>query len=548
MNYKKYRAGEILDFPTRTWPNKRQTTAPAWCSVDLRDGNQSLVTPLTMEQKLEFFKYLVQIGFKEIEIGFPAASDGEFQFVRTLIQQKLIPDDVTIQVLTQSREPIIRRTFESLRGVKRATVHLYNATSPLFRDVVFGNSKEKTIELAVYGAEMFNKLADEFSAEGGEHFNFEYSPECFSQTEPDFAVEVCNAVITAWEGRDVIINLPFTVESYMPNVHADMIEYVCGKLKNRDKISVSLHAHNDRGTAVAATELCLLAGADRVEGTLFGNGERTGNADLITLAMNLYSQGIDTGLDFSKIDEAIALYERATCLPVHPRHPYAGELVYTAFSGSHQDAIRKGMAAKGDGFWQIPYLPIDPADVGRGYDPIIRVNSQSGSASTAYILEVKYGIHLPKAMQRDFGPVVTAFSDTNAAELSHEKIYELFTQTYVNRESPYRFVSKRDFIQDFEACSFACTMHYRGEEKLIRGRGHGVIDAFCQALNETYGVKFEIEHYSQHALDTTEGAKSRAITYVGITLNNKTYYGAGISRSTTNSALKAVVSALNNMQ
>jgi 2-isopropylmalate synthase len=498
-----------------------------------------------MEQKLEFFKFLVQVGFKEIEVGFPAASDGEFQFVRTLIEQKLIPDDVTIQVLTQSREPIIRRTFESLRGVKNATVHLYNATSPLFRDVVFGNSKEKTIELAVYGAEMFNKLADEFSAAGGEHFNFEYSPECFSQTEPDFAAEVCNAVISAWEGRNVIINLPFTVESFTPNVHADMIEYVCGNLKNRDKISVSLHAHNDRGTAVAATELCLLAGADRVEGTLFGNGERTGNADLITLAMNLYSQGIDPGLDFSKIDEAIALYERATCLPVHPRHPYAGELVYTAFSGSHQDAIRKGMAEKNAEFWQIPYLPIDPADVGRGYDPIIRVNSQSGSASAAYVLETKYGIHLPKAMQRDFGPVVTAFSDTNAAELSHEKIYELFTKTYVNLETPYRFVSKRDFIQDYEACSFACTMHCRGEEKLIQGRGHGVIDAFCQALNKNYDTAFEIAHYSQHSLDATEGAKARAITYVGIIIGGKTIYGAGISRSTTNSALKAVVSALN---
>jgi len=548
MDYKKYRPGEILDFTARTWPGKQLQKAPQWCSVDLRDGNQSLVTPLTMEQKLEFFQFLVRIGFKEIEVGFPAASDGEFQFVRNLIEKNLVPHDVTIQVLTQSREPIIRRTFESLRGAKNATVHLYNATSPLFREVVFGNSKEKTIELAVYGAEMFNKIADEFAAVGGvEKFNFEYSPECFSQTEPDFAVEICNAVISAWHGRNrgIIINLPNTVESFTPNVHADMIEYVCKKLIHRDKISVSLHAHNDRGTAVAATELCLLAGADRVEGTLFGNGERTGNADIITLAMNLYSQGINPELDFSNIDKAIELYERATCLPVHPRHPYAGELVYTAFSGSHQDAIRKGMAAKPDGFWQIPYLPIDPADVGRGYDPIIRVNSQSGSSSAAYILETKYGMHLPKPVQRDFGPIVTAFSDQNAAEISPKKIYELFAETYVNLESPYRLISKRDFVQDFEMCSFTCKMEKRGEEKIIEGRGHGVIDAFCHALAENYGLQFEIEHYSQHALDATEGAKSRAITYVGIKLGGVTTYGAGISRSTTNSALKAVVSALN---
>ncbi|MCL2386201.1 MAG: 2-isopropylmalate synthase [Defluviitaleaceae bacterium] len=544
MNFAKYQSQGIMDFSERTWPSKRLNVAPAWCSVDLRDGNQSLKIPLTLEQKLQFFEYLVKIGFKEIEVGFPFASDSEFLFVRTLIEKNLIPDDVTIQVLTQSRDAVIRRTFEALRGVKRATVHLYNATSPLFRDVVFGNSREETIALAVYGAKMFADLAD--SATGGEQFNFEYSPECFSQTEPDFAVEVCNAVISCWEGRNVIINLPFTVESFTPNVHADMIEYVCARLKNREKISVSLHAHNDRGTAVAATELGLLAGADRVEGTLFGNGERTGNADLITLAMNLYSQGIDPLLDFSNIDEAIALYEKATCLPVHPRHPYAGELVYTAFSGSHQDAIRKGMSKpRTNGVWEVPYLPIDPSDVGRGYDPIIRVNSQSGSSSAAYILETKYGIHLPKAMQRDFGPVVTAFSDANSTEISSEKIYELFKTTYVNIETPYKFVSKQDFSQDIDACSLACTMMTDGAEKLIRGQGHGVIDAFCQALSDAYGFNFEIEHYSQHSLDSTEGAKARAITYVGIIHNGKTFYGAGISRSTTDSALKAVISAIN---
>lgn len=546
MNFKKYRAGEIIDFPTRTWPNNRLEKAPAWCSVDLRDGNQSLKTPLTMPQKLEFFKYLVKVGFKEIEVGFPMSNEGERQFIRTLIEKKMIPDDVTIQVLTLSREDSIRTTFETLKGAKRATVHMYNATSPLFREVVFRNSKEQTIALAVSGAETIKKLADEYSARGGEHFNFEYSPECFSQTEPDFAVEVCNAVISTWDNRDIIINLPFTVESHTPNVHADMIEYVCGKLKNRDKITVSLHAHNDRGTAVAATELCLLAGADRVEGTLFGNGERTGNADIVTLAMNLYAQGIDPRLDFSDINEAVALYNEVTCLPVHPRHPYSGEFVFTAFSGTHQDAIRKGMALrKPDDFWEIPYLPVDPKDVGRDYTEIIRVTSLSGGSGAAYILETNNGIHLPKPLQRDFGPIFAEVSNKNSAELSPEEIFELFSATYVNVEKPYKFVSKRDFIQDFEKCSFACLMERDGEEKLIQGRGHGVIDAFCAALDKTYGLKFEIGHYSQHSLDIGEGAKARAITYVGISIGGKTFFGVGVSRSTTNSALKAVVSAVN---
>ncbi|MCL1861943.1 MAG: 2-isopropylmalate synthase [Defluviitaleaceae bacterium] len=541
MNHKKYRADTVIDFPQRTWPSKRLTSAPIWCSVDLRDGNQSLVTPMTLEQKLEFFAFLVKIGFKEIEVGFPFASESEFLFVRTLIEKNLIPDDVAIQVLTQSREEVIRRTFDSLEGAKKATVHLYNATSPLFRETVFGNTKEETVKLAVFGAELFAKLAD-----GRGEFTFEYSPECFSQTEPDFAIEVCNAVISAWEGYKTIINLPFTVESLTPNAHADLIEYTCGKLKNRDKITVSLHAHNDRGTGVAATELCLLAGADRVEGTLFGNGERTGNADLITLAMNLYSQGIDPGLDFSDINEAIAIYEKMTHLLVSPRHPYAGELVFTAFSGSHQDAIRKGMAARADDFWEVPYLPIDPADVGRGYEPIIRVNSQSGSSSAAYILETSYGVILPKLLQRDFGPVVTAFSDRNAVEISSKEIYELFTKTYVNLETTYKFISKQDFVQDDESCSLACKIQHEGNVTEIRGQGHGVIEAFCQAFTAAYGVSFEITHYSQHSLDVGEGAKARAITYAGILLEGQMFFGAGISRSTTNSALKAVVSAINN--
>jgi 2-isopropylmalate synthase len=544
MNYKKYNAREILNFPSRTWPDKKIAKSPAWCSVDLRDGNQSLVTPLTLEQKLEFFKFLVKVGFKEIEVGFPFASESEFQFVRTLIEKKLIPDDVTIQVLTQSREAVIRRTFESLAGVKKATVHLYNATSPLFREKVFGNSKEETIKLAVFGAELFKKYAKEFSA-NGEIFSFEYSPECFSQTEPDFAIEVCNAVISCWEGYRTIINLPFTVESLTPNVHADMIEYVCGKLINRDKIEVSLHAHNDRGTAVAATELCLLAGADRVEGTLFGNGERTGNADIITLAMNLYSQGIDPQLDFSNINEAIELYTRTTVLPVHPRHPYAGELVFTAFSGSHQDAIRKGMAQIKDGdAWEIPYLPIDPADVGRGYEPIIRVNSQSGSSSAAYILETQFGIEISKPVQRDFGPVVTAVSDKRATELSPDEIYELFKNTYII-DAPLEFISRSEYFQDGDTHTLSCLMKKDGAQTEISGKGEGVVDAFCQAIAELCGKTFNVRHYSQYTLDTKEGSRAPAITYVEIIINGKSFFGAGISRSTTNSALKAVTSAVN---
>ncbi|MCL2357424.1 MAG: 2-isopropylmalate synthase [Defluviitaleaceae bacterium] len=543
---KKYRTPQILDFPARTWPGKKITSAPEWCSVDLRDGNQSLVTPLTLAQKLEFFDYLVGVGFKEIEVGFPFASESEYSFVRKLIEENRIPDDVTIQVLTQSREPVIRATFDALRGAKKATVHLYNATSPLFRDVVFGNSKEETIALAVFGAEMFVKIAAEFKAAGGrEEFSFEYSPECFSQTEPDFAVEVCNAVISRWEGYRTIMNLPFTVESLTPNVHADMIEYVCSRLLNRDKITVSLHAHNDRGTAVAATELCLLAGADRVEGTLFGNGERTGNADIITLAMNMYSQGIDPGLNFSNINELVKLYEGACCLPVHPRHPYAGELVFTAFSGSHQDAIRKAMARrKPDDLWEIPYLPIDPADVGRGYEPIIRVNSQSGSSSAAYILETQFGIHLPKQMQRDFGPIVTAFSDKHAAEISAEEISALFRETYVV-ESPYKFAARKHYVQENDSSTLTCDVEYNGKIIEISGTGRGVIHAFCNALKNAFGLNIDVGHYNQHTLDTTEGAAAPAITYMELIANGKSRFGAGISRSTTNASLKAVISAVN---
>lgn len=542
MDHRKYQPHPALPFPQRTWPDKEITKAPIWCSVDLRDGNQSLEIPMTLDQKLEFFEFLVKVGFKEIEVGFPAASESEFMFTRALIERGLVPDDVVIQVLTQSREPIIRRTFEALEGVNKAVVHLYNSTSPMQRDVVFGKSKDEIKTLAVTGSELCKELAEIY---GRDRFIFQYSPESFSQTEPEYAAEVCNAVLESWEGWPVIINLPFTVETATPNVHADMIEYMCANLRGRENIIISLHAHNDRGTGVAATELCLLAGADRVEGTLFGNGERTGNVDIITMAMNMYSHGIDPGLDFSDIDKAIEIYEKHTALPVHPRHPYAGELVYTAFSGSHQDAIRKGMArmAESKGRWAVPYLPIDPMDVGRNYDPIIRFNSQSGSSSVAYILETYYGIQIPKIMQRDFGPTVINESDRKSAELSPDDIYELFKENYVNVDNPLELLHWKE-VRDGEASHVVGAIKMRGKEKSIDGRGDGVLEAFCHGLMEAMGVHFDIKHYSQHALET--GREARAITYISIAgSEGGVVFGAGVSRNITTSSIKAVVSALN---
>ena len=402
MNFKKYRPYKTMSMPNRKWPSNVTTKAPIWCSVDLRDGNQALEKPMNLDQKIKFFKFLVERGFKEIEVGFPAASDTEYIFTRTLIEENLIPDDVVIQVLTQSREHIIKKTFEALKGVKKAIVHLYNSTSTLQRDVVFNKDKKEITELAVFGAEMIEKLSEEY---GKEHFLFEYSPESFTGTEMDYAAEICNAVLDVWKptpDRKVIINLPSTVEMATPNIYADQIEYMCEHLKYRENVLVSLHTHNDRGTAVAATELGMLAGADRVEGTLFGNGERTGNSDILNLALNLFSQGIDPELDFTDINKSIKMYEASTGIDVHPRHPYAGDLVYTAFSGSHQDAIKKGMAKMEEhpDHWEVPYLPIDPADVGRSYDPIIRINSQSGKGGIAYILEHNYGLIVPKSMQQ----------------------------------------------------------------------------------------------------------------------------------------------------
>lgn len=548
MNFKKYRPYPTMNMPNRKWPSNTITKAPVWCSVDLRDGNQALEKPMNLDQKIKFFKYLVNMGFKEIEVGFPAASDTEYLFTRTLIEQNLIPDDVTIQVLTQSREHIIKKTFEALKGCKSAIVHLYNSTSTLQREVVFNKGKQEILELAVYGAKMVKELAKEY---GEKNFRFEYSPESFTGTEMDYAVEVCNAVLDVWQptaDKKAIINLPSTVEMATPNVYADQIEYVGGNLKYRENVLVSLHAHNDRGTAVASSELGMLAGADRVEGTLFGNGERTGNADLMNIALNLFTQGIDPELDFSNINETIEIYESSTGLDVHPRHPYAGDLVYTAFSGSHQDAIKKGMAKMSEhpDRWEVPYLPIDPVDVGRNYDPIIRINSQSGKGGVSYILEHNFGLVVPKSMQADFSQIVTKVSDTGNKELEPQEIYDLFINNYANVYSPLRLVYYNEFSHGKDGVTVSADVEYNGVKATYKGEGNGVLDAFCKAAQSELGIEFEIVNYSEHSLDF--GNKSRAITYMQIyDTDHNSYFGAGISSSITKSSIRAVVSAINKL-
>lgn len=547
MNHQRYRAYPTMDMPNRKWPNNVITKAPVWCSVDLRDGNQALEKPMNLEQKIEFFKYLVKIGFKEIEVGFPAASETEYEFCRVLIEQDLIPDDVVIQVLTQSREHIINRTFEALKGVKKAIVHLYNSTSTLQRDVVFNKPKSEITELAVFGAKMILDLAEK---NGREHYLFEYSPESFTGTEMDYAAEICNAVLDVWQpdaDHKVIINLPNTVEMATPNVYADQIEYMSENLKYRENVLVSLHSHNDRGTAVADSELGIMAGADRVEGTLFGNGERTGNADILTIALNMFSQGIDPELDFSHINDSIQIYESSTGMQVHPRHPYAGELVYTAFSGSHQDAIKKGMAkmVEHPDRWEVPYLPIDPLDVGRNYDPIIRINSQSGKGGVAYILETNYSLTVPKTMQQDFGAIVTAESVRQDKELSPQEIYDLFISTYYVRE-PMNVVYYTEHASD-DKVEISTRLTVNGEEKTIEGVGNGIVDAFSKSLSEELGISFNIAHYSEHAMEY--GNKSRAITYIQIfDSEQRAHFGVGISSNIAKSSLRAIMSAVNQIK
>ncbi len=541
----KYKPYPQIDLPNRQWPTKTITTAPAWCSVDLRDGNQALINPMSMEKKLELFTLLLKLGFKEIEVGFPSASKVEFDFLRRLVDDNLIPDDVTVQVLVQAREHLIAKSFEALVGVKKATVHLYNSTSIAQRKIVFGKSQEEIIALALNGVELVKKYEKNHD---GEIF-LEYSPESFTGTELEFSAQICNAVTTAWgvsDRRKVIINLPSTVEMATPNIYADQIEWMAAHLDNRENVIISTHTHNDRGTSVAATELALLAGADRVEGTLLSNGERTGNVDIITLALNMTTQGVDSTLNFSDVNEVLEVVERCTEMETHARHPYVGELVYTAFSGSHQDAINKGLAYqknKSDEFWEVPYLPIDPIDVGRSYESIIRINSQSGKGGVAFILEKNYGYQLPKSMHPEIGKIVQAATDVTGRELSADEILDIFKKTYFETEEHISVVhvalSSNDGVSK-------CDLTYRYDNREISatGEGNGPIDACKNALMKDYKNKFTINSYSEHSCGDKSSAK--AVAYIEIqTKETLSCYGVGADNDIATASLKAMFCALN---
>lgn len=521
--------------------------APIWCSVDLRDGNQALIVPMSLEEKLEFFGHLVRIGFKEIEIGFPAASETEYEFCRTLIERNLIPDDVTIQVLTQAREHIIAKTFEALAGAKHAVVHLYNSTSVAQREQVFKKSKEEIIDIAVFGA----KLLNDYAAKTPGHFTFEYSPESFTGTEPDYAVEICNAVIDIWKptpDRKVIINLPVTVSHSMPHVYANQVEYMCKHLKNRENLIISLHPHNDRGCAVADSELGLLAGADRIEGTLFGNGERTGNVDIITLALNMYSQGVDPELDFSDLPKISEMYERVTRMHVYERQPYSGALVFAAFSGSHQDAIAKGMKYREDHaskIWNVPYLPIDPTDVGRVYEAdVIRINSQSGKGGIGYLLEKSYSLNLPPKMREEFGYHVKSVSDHAHKELAPSEVYEIFMRDYINVSGRLSVLSA-SYRQE-NGITADVEVLFDGKSHKVTSVGNGRLDAVSSAIKSVIGDVYTLETYSEHAIE--DSTKSRAASYVSVKgTDGKVYWGAGVDEDIIVSSIKALVCAVNRM-
>jgi 2-isopropylmalate synthase len=543
----KYRPFPPVSLPDRQWPNRTITRPPVWCSVDLRDGNQSLIEPMGLDRKMRMFDALLGMGFREIEVGFPSASQTDFDFVRYLIDNRKIPDGVTIQVLTQSREELIRRTFESLRGVKSAIVHLYNSTSELQRRVVFKLDRAGIIDIAVKGATLIHRLERELGME--DVIRHEYSPESFTGTELDFAKEICEAVIDCYNPtpqKKLILNLPATVEMSTPNVHADQIEWFCRNIKNRDCLTISLHPHNDRGCAVAATELGLLAGADRVEGTLFGNGERTGNVDLVTLALNLYSQGVDPGLDCSNINDLVRMAEYCNQLPVHPRHPYAGELVFTAFSGSHQDAINKGfkaMAASNAPLWEVPYLPIDPMDLGRSYEAVIRINSQSGKGGIAYILEKEHGIELPRRLQIEFSKVVQAIADGEGVELPAERLWSAFEAEYLDGNGRYGFVS-HSASSDHGHQDVVAKITVDGHLKTILGHGTGPVDGFVDAMRKESGLAFDVADYREHAIGM--GANAAAVAYVELRLvNGGNIFGVGIDKNIVTASLKAVLSGVN---
>lgn len=548
LDYKKYKRVPVVNYPDREWPNKEIEKAPVWCSVDLRDGNQALIEPMVVEEKIEMFNLLVKTGFKEIEIGFPSASKIEYDFLRELVNRNLIPDDVTVQVLVQCREHLIEKTFESLEGIKSAIVHIYNSTSTLQREVVFGMERDEITKIAVEGTKIVKKYAKDFPGK----ITLEYSPESFTGTELDYALEICTAVQDVWEptvDNKIIFNLPATVEMTTPNVYADQIEWMNKHFKDRDKIILSVHPHNDRGTGVGATELALLAGADRVEGTLFGNGERTGNADILNIAYNMFSQGINPELSLEHVNEIIDVYERCCKMSVHPRHPYAGKLVFTAFSGSHQDAINKGIRAmknKNSEYWEVPYLPIDPSDVGRKYEPIVRINSQSGKGGVAFIMDEYYGYKLPKAMHKEFANVIQKISEKQG-EVVPEQIMDKFNQEYIGATIPYEFLKVR--VEDTgETDSHAKVLFkYNGIERTAEADGNGPIDAVKNALRIEIGSDTKVLDYSEHALG--EGSNAKAVAYIHILDKNtgKSTFGVGISSNITRASVRAIFSALNRL-
>ena len=542
----KYSSFEKIKLKNRSWPTNQITNAPIWCSVDLRDGNQALIEPMGIEKKLRFFAMLIELGFKEIEIGFPSASETEFNFVRKLIDDNLIPSDVKIQVLSQAREHLIKRTFEATEGAKNVIFHLYNSTSTLQREVVFKKDKAGITKIATEGAELVQKLSEEYSKT---NWQFEYSPESFTGTEIDYAAEVCNEVNNIWHKGNknkTIINLPATVELSTPNIYADQIQWMNENLKNRDKIILSLHPHNDRGTAVAAAELGLMAGADRIEGTLFGNGERTGNVDIVTLGLNLFTQGIDPQLDFSDINKTMREVEYCNQLPVHPRHPYAGDLVFTAFSGSHQDAIKKGfdeMRNSNDSKWRVPYLPIDPEDVGRTYEAVIRINSQSGKGGISYILEQDYGVTLPRRMQIDFSQVIQKQADETGKELDSKEIWESFENYYLKNNSKKISYNSHEIQSSKEKDVIKLSLIENKKEIRIEGTGNGPIDAFINALNDHLSSDFKVSDYHQHSISS--GSDASAAAYIEIQNKNSSDWGAGIDQNTTVASYKAILNCIN---
>ena len=551
MNYKRYQRVPVMNYPEREWPNKEIQKAPIWCSVDLRDGNQALVEPMVVEEKIEMFNMLVQMGFKEIEIGFPAASQIEFDFLRQLVERRLIPDDVTVQVLTQCRDHLLKRTFESIQGIPKAVVHIYNSTSTLQRDVVFHMDREEIKQIAIDGVDMVKKYMKDYDGK----VILEYSPESFTGTEMDYALDICNAVQRAWgptPDNKMIINLPSTVEMTTPNVFADQIEWMSKHLENRESIVLSVHPHNDRGTGVAAAELAMLAGADRVEGTLFGNGERTGNVDILTIAYNMFSQGIDPELEIGDIKKIAEVYERCTKMHIDPRHPYAGKLVFTAFSGSHQDAINKGMHAlmeRKSEIWQVPYLPIDPSDIGREYELVVRINSQSGKGGVAFVMDSFFGFKLPRGMHKEFADVIQKIAEKQG-EVAPEQIMEEFRIEYLDRKEPYHF--RKCKITDFESGDqfttvAVVTYSNHGETKQFEGVGNGPIDAVKRGLEEELGISIKVLDYSEHALTSGSGAQAASYIHLMDQKTGKVTYGVGISSNITRASLRGIFSAVNRL-